>query len=347
MQLRVEQLERALDEGALARMYLIAGDEPLQHMEAADRVRAAVRRAGADERVVLDAGTGFDWGTLAAEAGSLSLFGGRRLLDLRLGTTRPGSEGAQALQAFLRTPATGDVLLLTMGRLDGRARQSAWFKAVDRDGVVVQVYPIEAGRLPAWIERRAKARGLRLPAGAAALIAERAEGNLLAAAQEIDKLRLVLGDATPDLDAVRAVVYDSARFDPFDLIDAALGGDAARSWRIVHALQAEGLEPALIAGALRWAVHSLYAMAGAAAAGAGIAAAVDAERAWKRRRAVVLAALERRPRPRDWHGPLRLAARLDRTAKGMNDGEFWAELGWLSLALAGAPIDWAETALLT
>ncbi|MGE0386136.1 MAG: DNA polymerase III subunit delta [Gammaproteobacteria bacterium] len=345
MRLRPDHLDAALGRGPPAPIYLVTGDEPLQCQEAQDAIRAAVRRAGADERVVLDADASMDWNALATESGNLSLFSSRRLIEVRIAGSRLGAEGAAALAQYAAHPPQDDVLLVSIGKLDSRQQQSAWFGAIDRAGVVVQVWPVEGAALAGWIERRAAQRGLVLPDDTAALLADQTEGNLLAAAQEIDKLALVAADAPLDAAAARAVIFDSTRFEPFDMVDAALEADPARVDRILRGLRSEGVDAIAIGRALIYQLRAMTALAEAVAAGAGIDQAMDRGRVWAKRRGATAAALRRIPIS-GWRDLLRLAARLERTVFGRTDGDAWEELTWISLLLAGAPVSWVKSSLL-
>ena len=208
--------------GALAPIYLLSGDEPLLLMEAADAVRRAARDQGYEERVVLDADKRFDWRELSAQASSQSLFAQRRVLDLRLASCRLGKEGGDALRQYAQRPAEDTLLLVTAPRLDSAAQRSVGFKALADQGVAVRLWPPERKAFAQWLEQRLRARGLRPERDAVHLLAERVEGNLLAAAQEVDKLALLFGAGAIDADAVIQGVTDSARFDVYGLIDSAL-----------------------------------------------------------------------------------------------------------------------------
>jgi DNA polymerase-3 subunit delta len=346
MRLRAEQLHKHLAQTAPAPVYLVCGDEPLQALECADAVRQSARRAGAEERIVIDAGTGFDWTGLGAATGNLSLFATRRLIDLRLGTATPGSEGGQALRNYVSGASGEDILLVTAARLDGRAQRSAWFEAIDKVGVVVQVWPIAPAQLPAWVQARAATRRLELPGDAAALVADRSEGNLLAAAQEIEKLALLQAAGPLDAETIRSAVMDCARFDPYDAIDAALAGDAARAVRIIQGLAAAGTEAIVVSWAFDREIRAGAICAEAMATGATLEQALEQAQVWQKRRGLVGLAL-RRHTPRAWRRLSRLCARLDRVTKGAQAGDAWSDLQWLSLALAGRGAEAIESALLS
>ena len=228
MQLKPEQLDGHLRK-QLAPVYFISGDEPLRVMEAADAVRAAAREQGYSEREVLSVEAGFDWGRLDAAAGSMSLFAERRLVDLRLPGGKPGDAGGKALRAWAGQPPEDTLLLVTAGKLEPASRKSKWLQALDSAGVVVLVWPLDAQQFPAWVKRRMQQRGLEPTADAVALLAGRVEGNLLACVQEIDKLYLLRGAGPVTGENIAEAVADSARYDVFSLVDAALAGDRSRS----------------------------------------------------------------------------------------------------------------------
>lgn len=336
MQLRQDDVEARLAK-ALLPIYLIAGDEPLQVLEAADAVRRAARDRGHTAREVLEVGKGFDWGRLAAEAGSLSLFGDRRLLELRLSTARPGTEGAKAIADYAARPPEDVVLLVLMPRLERDQTRSAWFKAVDATGAVVQAWPVDAGHLPGWIGRRMRERGLSPAPGVAEMLAERSEGNLLACVQEIEKLLLLHGAGPVTMEQAAGAVADSARFDVYGLVDTALGGAAARSLRMLRGLRAEGTAETLVLWALAREVRTLAEISAGLEAGGRLDSLLQAHRIWDKRRPLVQQAL-RRGSTAGWRQVLLLCERCDRAIKGLGGDDPWQLLEDLTLAMAGHPL---------
>jgi DNA polymerase-3 subunit delta len=329
LKLTGERLQAHL-KGELAPVYLIAGDEPLQREEAADAIRTAARTRGYTDREVLFAERGFDWNQLTRAAASLSLFASKRILELRLPTGKPGDDGAEVLSAYARAPAPDTLLLVITAKLErGGGR---WAEALERAGVLLQVWPVEARELPAWIERRMRARGLAPAPDTASFIAARVEGNLLAAAQEIEKLWLLQGAGPVDIAAAEAAVADSARYDAFKLVDAALAGKGARVAHILEGLRQEGTEPPVILGALNYALRDLANKAWQIEAGTPAAQVLAV--GWPQRRPLLQQAL-RRGHARDWQRLLQRAARVDRVIKGQAPGRIWDELLNLSEGLAG------------
>lgn len=332
MRLRFSQLQTQLERG-LAPLYMLSGEEPLQLMEAADAIRARARTEGFGEREVFHVEPGFDWGALQAASDSLSLFAERRLLELRMPTGKPGVTGAKLLQAYAERPPEDTVLLIEAGKLDKGVQNSAWYKAVETAGVAVQVWPLEGRDLLDWIDNRLRSRGLVSSREAVALIAERVEGNLLAAAQEADKLSLLLGRGELGVDEVLGAVGDSARYNVFDLGDAVLTGDARRAVKVLEGLRGEGVEPVLVLWSLHREAGTVAGVAEALARGASPAAAT--QKVWpNKRKPLVQKAAARRP-VTHWREQLARCARVDRTIKGQSPGNPWDELVQLTLGLSG------------
>lgn len=321
---------------ALLPIYIISGDEPLQVQEAADTVRAAARNHGYSERQVLEAGRGFDWNVLAQEAGSMSLFAERKLIDLRM-PAKPGDAGAKALQAYAGRLPQDTALLITCAKLDRSAARSKWVQALEAAGALIQVWPVEPRNLPDWIQRRMRGRGLQPTREAAVMLADRIEGNLLAAAQEIDKLTLLHGEGRIGPDAVAAAVSDSARFDVFGLVDAALSGDSVRVARMLAGLRAEGVAPALVSWALGREVRALAAIAAEARTGAPIEAVLTRHKVWDRRKPLLRSAVKRHSAAA-WQDLVLASGRCERLAKGAAVGNPWDELLQLGLRLSGVEL---------
>ena len=258
MNVRPDQIADILNR-QLHPVYLISGDEPLQVMESSDRVRFACRQQDYTEREVFDVDASFDWQLLKDEANSMSLFSSRRILDVRILTGKPG-RGGQALKEYAANPPEDTVLLITSGKLEAAQKKSAWFRALDQAGVVMQCWPVGPDRLPAWIKQRFQSRGMQAGREVIDYVCQRVEGNLLAAAQEIDKLNLLVGPGVVDIDSVREAVADSSRFSVFELADSALAGDQVRVVRILHGLHAEGIEPILVTWSLAKDIRLLAAV---------------------------------------------------------------------------------------
>jgi len=335
MELRLNQLAGSL-ERALAPIYVIHGDEPLQAIEAGDAIRAAARRAGFDEREMLVVDAGFKWDAFLAASANMGLFGARKIVDLAIPSGKPGIEGAKALEACAARVGPDQILIVTLPRLDRAAQGSAWFSALADAGIAIAVYPLERDALPAWIAARLARQRQRAAPETLAWLAERCEGNLLAAQQEIAKLGLLLPEGDLVADAVEGAMTDVARYDVFHLSEAWLFPDAARALRIIAALEAEGEGIQLLLWQLGEDIHALASVQEAVAGGTPIAVAVRDARVWGKRQA----AMERAARrvPPGLIGPLVAAlARLDALAKGIGRGNVWDELRGVATTLAGSP----------
>jgi len=344
MKLNPAQLAKHLH-GALAPVYVVSGDEHLLCQEAADTVRNATRQQGFSEREVFNADASFDWNTLLQASASLSLFADKRLLELRLPSGKPGDKGAAALLQYLARPAQDTVLLISLPRLDASAQKTKWGKALIGDAQVqfIQLWPIEVAQLPSWIRQRLAQAGLTASTAAVELIAARVEGNLLAAAQEIEKLKLLATAGKIDVDTVQAAVADSARFDVFGLIDAALNGEAAHTLRMLEGLRGEGVETAVILWALAREVRLLASLAQQCRSGVPLDKAFSQARppVWDKRRPLVSKALQRR-NGAGWNQLLLDAQHIDAQIKGQAAGDVWIALSRLSLMIAGQPLALGE-----
>jgi DNA polymerase-3 subunit delta len=333
MQTSPEQLARHLARG-LASVYTVAGGEPLQTRESVDAIRAAATAGSFTERVVFEAAPDLDWDAVRLEAASLSLFAARRVLEVRTDRASPGVPGAQALRELAAHPPADTVLLVVLGKLDARQRAAAWASGLDRAGVWVNARPIPAADLPAWIGERARNRGVSLTEEAVGLLADRVEGNLLACAQEIEKLALLYPDARVDLQEVLASTGESARYDVFTLVDSVLAGQRRRAVRVLAGLRGEGIEPPLVIWALARDLRTLAGLAWRVGQGEAPARALARCPGGGRQRESLARALRERPL-RVWAEGLRRLAEVDRMAKGAAPGDPWAEMMRLVLAVTG------------
>lgn len=325
----------------LASIYLISGDEPLLVNEAADAVRARAHAAGFTERALHSVERGFDWQELLAASRALSLFAQRKLIEIRMANPTPGEQGGQAIvqlaQQQHQAPSPDNLVLVLTSKLDGRTQNSKWVKAIDQCGAVVQIWPVELARLPAWIRERLARHGLQADAAAASLLADRVEGNLLAAHQEIEKLALLLPSGALDAETVMEAVADSARYDVLQIGDAAMRGQTARALRILHGVRTEGVDATLVLWAvnkdLQWIVRAQYLMA----RGQSADAAMNAIFVWRPRQPAMKLALARL-RPAMTTALILDAERVDRAIKGVLRVDPWLELEALVARLAGVAL---------
>ena len=333
MQIRAEQLKTQLKQG-LQPLYFVYGDEPLLVQEACDTIRAAARASGCSERELHTVEPGFDWGGFLEAGDAMSLFAERKLIELRMPTGKPGDAGSKALQRYCERPSADNLLLIQAGKLDGSAKRAKWYKALEQAGAVVPIWPLDARQLPGWTMRRMKQRGLQANQEAVALLVERVEGNLLACAQEIEKLRLLHGPGQISLEQVTASVADSARFDIYKLVDNALQGDVVRTARIVNGLKGEGIEPVLVLWALSREIRAMADMAYQLSQGVSVEQCLTKARVWDKRKPLVRAGLKRHPTA-TWQRMLQRCGAVDGMIKGAAVGNVWDELLDLSLWLGG------------
>ncbi|HZW59717.1 MAG TPA: DNA polymerase III subunit delta [Woeseiaceae bacterium] len=333
MKIPPNQLSARLEKSLLP-CYLVSGDEPLLVQEALDAIRAAARAAGYGSRERFVAATGFDWQELTAAGGNLSLFAEKRILDLSLPTGKPGKQGAAAIIDTVAQAGDDLLLLVAAPKLDRNNAAAKWVKALDASGAVVQVWPVARRELPAWIGARMRALDLNADRDAVQLVADRVEGNLLAAQQEIEKLRLLLGPGTVSAAQVNRAVADSSRFDVYKLVDAAVGGDAPRALRILDGVHAEGIDAVIVMWALARELRSLARLADSVGRGTELGAAMHKCGVWRGRQDLVRACVGRH-RGADFYRLLQAVRRADAAAKGQQGGDPWQLATEIVLALAG------------
>jgi len=338
MKLKAAQLSNHLKRQGLSPIYLLTGDEPLQMMECADILRSFARQQGFNERVVLTVESKFDWENLEEQADSFSLFANKRLLEIRLGAQSPGKDGAKALIAYSDNPPPDAILLITADKLDASKQKTKWFKILSERGVIIQIWPLNVSDLPGWITQRMRQSGLQASPEAINMIAERAEGHLLACAQEIEKLHLLYGKGQIDTAQVLDAVVDSARFDVFNWVDTVLTGDVPRLVRQLRGLQAEGVEVVFVTWALNKEIRNLCYMTYALQSGQNLAQIFRTYRIWALRQNVISRAINRYSKPRRWRQFLRDTVQIDRMIKGLESGNPWDELQQLSLRIAGVKL---------
>lgn len=336
MNIRLQDLPNKLQASVLP-VYVVHGDEPLQMGEACDSIRSQLRARGYDERQVMHVDKSFNWEQLYMAANELSLFASRRIIELRMPNGKPGDKGAKALRQYAERPAEDSVLLLVSGKLDKASQNSKWFKALDSIGASVAIWPVDAQHLPAWLKQRFQSRGLQANGEAITLLAERAEGNLLAAAQEVEKIALLHQGAVVNADVVANSVADSARYDIYGLVDAALQGKSQRVVRMLSGLKSEGVEPVLLLWAITREIRVLLGLTQNVEQGESAEGAMSKARVWPKRKPLVAQALQRHS-SQTWMGMLQQASRIDRMIKGLQTGNVWDELLQLSLWVAGIQI---------
>lgn len=331
--LRPEQLGSSLNK-ELAPIYLVSGDEPLLIQEVSDTIRAAARKQGFSERELYHADTGFDWGQLLSAANSLSLFAEKKIIELRMPGGKPGDKGAKILQEYVQSPSADNILLIITEKLDSATQKSKWFKAIEDAGQHIQIWPITPAQLPRWIGQRLQQTGLHADNDAIELLCSRIEGNLLAAVQEIEKLKLLVTQSHISYELMASAVADSARYDVFGLCDKALHGDVRAAVKTLQGLKTEGTEPITILWALTRDIRTLIQIAQETSQGKSFDWAARQAGVWDKRQPLVQTAL-RRSKPAQLQQLLRKANGIDKAIKGMRNAEPWDELLDLVLNMAG------------
>lgn len=332
MRLSSEDLPRHLAKG-LGSLYVIHGEAMLLAIEAADAIRAAARTAGYSEREVFIAEQYFKWAELRNSAQSMSLFSSRKVIDLRIPSGKPGIEGAQALLEHCENLNPDTLTLISLPKLESTALKSKWFTALDQHGIIISADAIPLAALPVWIAGRLKNQGQSADADTLAFLAQRVEGNLLAAFQEIQKLALLFPTGPLSFEQVKDSVMDVARYDVFKLSEAMLSGDAARFAHILEGLEAEGTATVLVLWAIAEDIRTMAKVTRAMQSGGNLANALRDARVWGIKQKLVERAA-RRFTPVFAERALRQAAQIDKLIKGLRSGNVWDELLQLGLRCA-------------
>lgn len=335
MRLSSNQLNAHLAKG-LAPLYVVAGEEPLLVQEALDAIRARARKDGYSEREILDVEKGFDWQRLMDACASLSLFASRRIIEIRLPSGAPGVEGGKVLTQLAKAPPQDVLLILSCQAIDWRSRKGGWYTALESAGATLYFEPLSVADLPGWLTTRAKAAGVELDAEATTLLAQRTEGNLLAGAQDIEKLKLLFPAQRISVEQLEQAVADSARYEVFDFIGLMQQGDATGTVRSLARLREEGVDVIAILAALLWSLRS-WAKAQAYFAQSGDAAGACRQAGVPGKNQAQLARALARTRLPQIYGWLRSCVRIDAAAKSTGGKEHaWEELLTLALAASGA-----------
>jgi DNA polymerase-3 subunit delta len=329
-----DSLQAGLGRG-LRSAYLVTGAEPLLIAESAALIRQAARAAGYADREVHFIERGFDWDELLRDSANLSLFSTRRLIELKFNSALDAE--AQRVLASLAAQPPADTILLVAGELDRKPLAAAWVKAFEQEGVVVVTQPVERNALPGWIRERLGRHGVGIDPAAAQVLADRVEGNLLAAQQEVERIALLMPGATLGPEDVARLVADSARYDVFELSAAAFAGQPERALRVLAGLRAEGREPPLVLWALVNDLRALSRVTQRLARERSLDGAFRAEQVWSNRQAPLRAAIGRLDR-KAIDSLLVAAARADRVAKGSLRGDAWVEIERLVARIAGVPL---------
>lgn len=335
MKVPFRQLDSHLNR-SLAKVYLVAGDEPLLVDEALEQIRAAAMRAGFTSRELHTAERGFKWVDLLAGADNLSLFATRKIVEIRLSAPKPGDDGSETIVALCERSDPDTLVIVAVGEKLGQAGRSTWVKAIEQHGAVVEVWPIDRADLPRWVQQRAAGLKLKLTPAAAQSLAERVEGNLLAADQEIKRLALAAPGREVDEAEVLEFVANSSRFDVFALADAVLAGETGRTFKILSGLRAEGVHPVQISWVLNRDISLLARLEYAVRHGDNLEGALLRSGVWQRRQPLVRKALAKFKAPR-LKTLLAEAARVDAALKGVFPAEPWTTLTDLLVALLRPP----------
>jgi DNA polymerase-3 subunit delta len=334
MKLRANQLKQHFERGGPQPLYIVSGEEPLLIQEACDAIRAAVKAAGFLEREVYPADNQFNWHAVLESANSMSLFGDRKLIEIRQDKPKFDDAAKKALTDYLARPNPDTVILIILPKLEKAFTSSKWFTALENTAQHVQIWPMEIRELPAWIDARMRAHGMIPSRDAVKLLSERVEGNLLAASQEIEKLRLLAGTGNIDAEAIANAVTDHARYNIYDLVDQAIEQQTEHALKMLYFCRASGEEPPVLLWAFAKELRTLTAMQYQAQKGVQLGKLLQDFRIWDKRKPVVQRALGKQPLA-NLEAAVQLISRIDRTVKGWAPGDAWEGIAALILLLGG------------
>jgi DNA polymerase-3 subunit delta len=314
-------------------LYALVGDEPLAQQESIDAIRLAARSQGFDERNSLTVDRAFNWQQIQSYGQSVSLFSSQRLLEINIPSGKPGVDGGKALQALASAAIPDTSVVIILPKLDREAKNSAWFSSLEKQAVTIYVDEVNAAHLPKWIANRLAMQGQHTSQQTLAFLAHQVEGNLLAANQEVQKLGLLYPQGELSDASVRDAVLNVSRYDAFQLGEAVLVGDAARTARILQGLKDEGENAVAVMSPLLWVLRPLVRIKQAEMRGENIMNAMTNARIYGDRQSLVKRALARLSL-RQLEAALQKLADIDKTAKGVMLGDAWLEISRLCFGLA-------------
>lgn len=329
MKVTIDQLSTQLKK-QLAPLYLVSSDEQLLLQEAQQLIRHHATQQGYTEYNHYTLTASFDWQLLWQRASNMSLFSDRQLIELSMPNGKPGESGAKQLMAYADKPLPDTILLITSSKIDSSSQRSKWYKTLLDKSVVVPIWPIERHQLPQWIKQRLQQAELQCDAAALNLLAERVEGNLLAAAQEIEKLRLLYGPGKLTLEQITTAVTDNSRFDVFKLTDSILRGEKNRVQHMLQGLRDEGTDPTLVLWAISREYRLLAQISHGLSVGKSMKQCASELGVWESRHAILQRAVSGKP-PSYFHRLLHKAHEIDCMIKGAKAGDPW--LGLLALSV--------------
>jgi DNA polymerase-3 subunit delta len=334
MRLRPDQLDTHLKRSSTTPIYFVSGDEPLQKLECIDLIRKHYRGQGYDERIIFNIDKSFNWNSINEVTRNLSLFSSQRIIELRMGAPKPGREGGGVLQGYAEKENDDTLLIISSDKMDKSTQNTKWAKSIDKVGVMIQVRPIEPAQLSGWIQGRIQKKQKKITQDAARLIAERVEGNLLAAQQEIEKLVLLIEKNLIDIEDVIDAVADSSRYNVFDMVESAFLGNIDRTLLMLNGLKNEGIEPLALFGALMWEYRRLCSIAYEYEAGIQLENIFESYRIWDKKKRSITAVLKRHS-SKSLDQLLNYCATIDKTLKSGHRDRAWDQFNVLLLAIAG------------
>lgn len=331
MKLRSEQLAQHLKK-QLAPIYLITGDELMLVQETLNEVNQAAKKVGYQEKIIIEATNNEAWQQLSHEMQNLSLFSTQRVIECRIPQAKLGDVGGKTLLLYAQHPPKDTVLIVVTSKLSSAQQNTAWFKAIDKIGVIIQIWPVSGAQLPIWLRSRIKSTGLQIDNEGLQLLADHVQGNLLAAAQELEKLQLLFGNNVISKEQIAEAITGNNRFNIFELGDSLLRGDSKNSLQILQCFRSEGNEPVLILWSIARELRTLINIAFELQNGMSFTRIAETLVIREQRKPILQQAVKRHTY-QEWLYLLRKTSQIDRVIKGMQLGNVWDELQQLCLGI--------------
>ncbi|MGI9269533.1 MAG: DNA polymerase III subunit delta [Porticoccus sp.] len=334
MNLKAEQLDEHLSSQGLSETYIISGDESVLVQDCADTIRRQAAANGYSERKVFNVDSKFDWNTILFEVDNMSLFSEKKFMEIRIISGKPGEKGSKIIQEYLQKIPKKTLTLFISPKLDRSTNKSKWFTAITKAGISVQIWPIASIQLPHWLKNQLDRYGIAVSDKALRVLTDKVEGNLLAATQEIEKLKLLGPEGEISAEAMSSLIIDNAKFNVFILLDEMMEGNAKKSCRILQGLRDEGTDITIILWAITRDIRILIKATEAISAKKNVDSLLQKLGVWDKRNSLIKKTISRISM-RQLEQMLRLAGGIDRAIKGLRQGAPWDELTTLVLALCG------------
>lgn len=342
MFLKAEQLDKHLKHSDLANIYIVCGDEPLQKIESIDQIRKTAKTKSYTERIVFDVNSNFDWNDIIVANKNNSLFSEKKIIEINLSSPELGRKGGQALYDYTTQINKDNLVIISSDKVKKATQNTKWFKAVEKLGIVIMVWPINISNLPKWIQTRLKSKQKSISKDAAHMLSQHVEGNLLAAKQEIDMLALLVKEQYIDVEDIMNSITNNSRYNVFDMIESACMGNTDRALYMLTGLKNEGIEPLLIFGAIMWEFRKICSMRYQYEAGVSFDK-IYRDFQIRNNKKLTMTSCLKKYNIKMLHKLLNHCAIMDKTLKNNQKNNVWDQFSVLLLGIAGVDTQKLQT----